>query len=45
MAKTKNKKSWETLSKEEKQRLIKLADSLYISPMFVQAMYENGQIQ
>ena len=42
---TKSKKrNWDDLSKEEKQRLYKLADSLYISPMFVAKMYENGQI-
>jgi hypothetical protein len=40
----KKKKDWTKLSSEEKKRLMKLADSLYISPMFVQSMYENGQL-
>jgi len=38
------KRDWSKLSIEEKRRIIKLADSLYISPMFVQDMYENGSI-
>lgn len=46
MAKTikSKKRDWSKLSIEEKRRIIKLADSLYISPMFVQDMYENGSI-
>ena len=40
----KKKRSWNNLPKEEKQRLMTLADSLYISPMFVSTMYENNQI-
>ena len=38
------KRDWSKLSIEEKRRIIKLADGLYISPMFVQDMYENGSI-
>ena len=40
----KKKRDWNKLPIEEKKRIIKLADSLYISPMFVQTMYENYQI-
>ena len=40
----KKKRDWAKLSIEEKRRIIKQADSLFISPMFVQSMYENGQI-
>jgi len=40
----KKKNPWDKLSKEDKKRLISLADSLHISPMFVEAMYNSGQI-
>ena len=40
----KKKRSWQKLPKEERQRLIKLADSLFIPPNFVASMYENGSI-
>lgn len=42
--KTETKRKWSELTVEERKRLIALADSLYISPMFVAQMYENGQI-
>lgn len=38
------KRDWDKLPIEEKRRIIKLADSLFISPMFVRSMYENNQI-
>jgi hypothetical protein len=40
----KKKNPWDKLSKEDKKKLMSLADSLYISPMFVEAMYNSGQI-
>lgn len=39
------KKDWNNLPKEERKRLINLADSLFIPPQFVSSMYESGQIQ
>ena len=39
------KKDWNSLPKEERKRLIDLADSLFIPPQFVSSMYESGQIQ
>jgi hypothetical protein len=42
---SKKKKIWNDLSIEEKRRIMKLADKLSISPMFVQSMYENNQIE
>ena len=38
------KRNWSKLSKEEKLRIIKLADSLFIPLNFVQDMYENNAI-
>jgi len=38
------KRNWDVLPKDERQRIMKLADSLFIPPQFVQMMYENRQI-
>lgn len=38
------KRNWSNLSKEEKLRIIKLANSLFVPPNFVKDMYENNAI-
>lgn len=39
------KKDWLSLSKEDKNRIINMADGMGIPPNFVQEMYENHQIE
>lgn len=40
----KKKKDWDSLSKQEKQRLIKIADGLFIPPNMIVSMYESGSL-
>lgn len=38
------KREWKNLSSDDRRFLMKMADDLFISPMFVSDMYENGSL-
>lgn len=40
----KKRRTWAELTSQERRDIMEMADSMFIPPQYVQAMYEQGQI-